>query len=143
MEALMDSRKNKLTLEKMAYLELWLKNNDLTFRPFNEVVEILKKDFNYEEMLYLLEAYLMPFEEVNDLIKLYDSKKPKMDEIKFINDLGKSYNALPKTVISRIKHARGVAKVFNKNKEIIFECQSDFDEARQIAIKEKSIFNRH
>lgn len=139
----MDSRKNKLTLEKMAYLELWLKNNDLTFRPFNEVVEILKKDFSYEEMLYLLEAYLMPFEEVNDLIKLYDTEKPKMDEIKFINDLGKSYNALPKTVISRIKHVRGVAKVFNKNKEIIFESQSDFDEARQIAIKEKSIFNRH
>lgn len=139
----MDSRKNKLTLEKMAYLELWLKNNDLTFRPFNEVVEILKKDFSYEEMLYLLEAYLMPFEEVNDLIKLYDIKKPKMDEIKFINDLGKSYNALPKTVISRIKHVRGVAKVFNKNKEMILESQSDFDEARQIAIKEKSIFNRH
>lgn len=139
----MDSRKNKLTLEKMAYLELWLKNNDLTFRPFNEVVEILKKDFSYEEMLYLLEAYLMPFEEVNDLIKLYDTKKPKMDEIKFINDLGKSYNALPKTVISRIKHVRGVAKVFNKNKEMILESQSDFDEARQIAIKEKSIFNRH
>lgn len=139
----MDSRKNKLTLEKMAYLELWLKNNDLTFRPFNEVVEILKKDFSYEEMLYLLEAYLMPFEEVNDLIKLYDTEKPKMDEIKFINDLGKSYNALPKTVISRIKHVRGVAKVFNKNKEMILESQSDFDEARQIAIKEKSIFNRH
>lgn len=139
----MDSRKNKLTLEKMAYLELWLKNNDLTFRPFNEVVEILKENFSYEEMLYLLEAYLMPFEEVNDLIKLYDTKKPKMDEIKFINDLGKSYNALPKTVISRIKHVRGVAKVFNKNKEMILESQSDFDEARQIAIKEKSIFNRH
>lgn len=139
----MDSRKNKLTLEKMAYLELWLKNNDLTFRPFNEVVEILKKDFSYEEMLYLLEAYLMPFEEVNDLIKLYDTKKPKMDEIKFINDLGKSYNALPKTVISRIKHVRGVAKVFNKNKEMILVSQSDFDEARQIAVKEKSIFNRH
>lgn len=139
----MDSRKNKLTLEKMAYLELWLKNNDLTFRPFNEVVEILKKDFNYEEMLYLLEAYLMPFEEVNDLIKLYDNKKPKMDEIKFINDLGKSYNALPKTVISRIKHVRGVAKVFNKNKEMILEAQGNFDEARQIIVKEKSIFNRH
>lgn len=66
-----------------------------------------------------------------------------MDEIKFINDLGKSYNALPKTVISRIKHVRGVAKVFNKNKEMILESQSDFDEARQIAVKEKSIFNRH
>lgn len=139
----MNSKKNKLTVEKMAYLELWLKKNDLTFGPFNEVVEILKSNFSYEEMLYLLEAYLMPFGEVNVLLKLYDTKKPKMDELKFINDFSKSYNALPETVISRIKHVRSITKFFNKNKEMILEAQGNFDEARQIIVKEKSIFKRH
>lgn len=139
----MNSKENKLTVEKMAYLEVWLKKNDLTFRPFNEVVEILKSNFSYEEMLYLLEAYLMPFGEVNVLLKLYDTKKPKMDELKFINDFSKSYNALPETVISRIKHVRSITKFFNKNKEMILEAQGNFDEARQIIVKEKSIFKRH
>lgn len=111
--------KDELSIERKAYLELWLKFNDLTFKPHTEVIDIIESYFETEERDYLLNAHSMPFDELRSLLKYYDTAKPKLDEIKFISDLRKSYNATTETVIARIRDVRQIDNFFEEKKKTI------------------------
>ena len=55
---------------------------------------------------YILEAYLMPFDEISKEIERYDNSKPRLDELLFIKELCKRYNVDRKAIIERIQNIR-------------------------------------
>jgi len=59
---------------------------------------------------YILEAYQIPIEEISKEIKRYDSSRPKLDEIKFVNELCKKYDVDRKTIIQRIQNVRRISR---------------------------------
>ena len=44
----------------------------------------------------------MPYQEILDAIKWYDSKKPYVDELKLVQDLSQKYNLRPVSHQSRL-----------------------------------------
>ena len=54
--------------------------------------EMISEIRTIEESEYLYEVYLMPIEEISKEIKRYDSSHPRLDELKFVNDLCERYN---------------------------------------------------
>lgn len=79
-----------------------------------EAVSIAISDFGKGNYHYLIEAYLMPIDEITSEIERYDSSNPKLDEIKFISELSKRYNVDRKAIIERIRDVR----MINKSKEL-------------------------
>lgn len=59
---------------------------------------------------YLTAAYVMPYEKMLAELELYDSSKPKMDELKFIHDLQKKYEQEDDAVVRRIREVRRLEK---------------------------------
>lgn len=59
----------------------------------------------------------MPLNEITEMIFIYDNVWPKIDELKFINDLCKKYNATFKTIIERIQSVRKIINYQQKVKE--------------------------
>lgn len=75
-----------------------------------EAISILIK--NHGDCLnYILEAYLMPFDEIDKEIERYDNSKPRLDEILFIKELCVRYNVDRKAIIERIQNVRSMNRV--------------------------------
>lgn len=64
---------------------------------------------------YIIEASLMPIEEITREIESYDSSSPKLDELKFVYELCKKYNVDRKAVIERIQNVRRINKHAKQN----------------------------
>lgn len=60
---------------------------------------------------YILEAYLMPFDEIDKEIERYDNSKPRLDELLFIKGLCVRYNVDRKAIIERIQNVRSMNRV--------------------------------
>ena len=60
-------------------------------------------------------AVAMPREEVEEAIAEYDSSTPKMDELKFVQDLANKYNVRRSDVILRIQYVRRMKKTVDQN----------------------------
>lgn len=60
---------------------------------------------------YILEAYLMPFDEINKEIERYDNSRPRLDELLFIKELCDRYNVDRKAIIERIQNVRMINRV--------------------------------
>lgn len=60
---------------------------------------------------YIIEAYLMPFDEISKDIERYDNSNPILDELLFIKELCNRYNVDRKTIIERIQNVRMINKV--------------------------------
>lgn len=72
------------------------------------LTDMILKIRTIEESEYLYETYLMPIEEISKEIKRYDSSHPKLDEIRFVNELCKKYDVDRKTVVKRIQNVRRI-----------------------------------
>ena len=75
-----------------------------------EAVTILMDEEKEIDANYIIEAYLMPINEITKEIEKYDSSKPKLDEVKFVDELCKRYNVDRKAIIERIRNVRKINK---------------------------------
>lgn len=57
---------------------------------------------------YILEAYQMPIEQISRAIKMYDSSSPKLDAVKFVDDLCERYGVDRETIVKRIQNVRRI-----------------------------------
>ena len=80
------------------------------------LTDMILKVKTIEESEYLYEAYLMPIEEISKEIKRYDSSSPRLDELKFVNDLCKRYNVDRRTIVKRIQNVRTVNRYLKLKK---------------------------
>lgn len=60
------------------------------------------------DMEYFNRACLIPLEEISKEVDRYDSSSPKLDELKFVDDLSKKYNVEIFMIIRRIKDVRKI-----------------------------------
>ena len=60
-------------------------------------------------------AIAMPRKEVEEAITMYDTSSPKMDELKFVQDLADKYNVRRSDVIVRIQYVRRMKKAVERN----------------------------
>ena len=63
----------------------------------------------------LILAYNIPKAEIQEDIKAYDNSRPKMDAVKFADDLADKYGVERDWVVKRIQHVRMMNK-FESNK---------------------------
>ena len=66
------------------------------------------------DMEYFNRACLIPLEEISKEVERYDSSSPKLDELKFVDDLSKKYNVEIFMIIRRIKDVRKINKFKQK-----------------------------
>lgn len=64
---------------------------------------------------YILEAYQMPIEQISRAIKMYDSSSPKLDAVKFVDDLCERYGVDRETIVKRIQNVRRINKYLKEN----------------------------
>lgn len=82
--------------------------------------DMISKIKTIEESEYLFEVYQMPIEEISKEIKRYDSSYPRLDELKFVNDLCKRYNVERRTIVKRIQNVRRVNRYLKeKDKTLV------------------------
>ena len=89
----------------------------------NELKELVNEGKTREEAIsiliekhgnclnYILEAYLMPFDEINKEIDRYDNSRPRLDEVLFVKELCERYNVDRKAIIERIQDVRSMNKI--------------------------------
>ena len=82
----------------------------------------LNNKLSIPELVYYIEAIKMPYQEILDAIKLYDSKKPYADELKLVQDLSQKYNVEREDIIKRIQDVRILNKYIQEN---LIEHQSE------------------
>ena len=84
-------------------LETIIKSADFTKISMSEFIDMYKDNLNIEDIIYLVDAYLMPKNEIEEALTIYRNNKPKMDELKFVEDLSKKYGVDIDTIIRRIQ----------------------------------------
>lgn len=62
---------------------------------------------------YMTAAYIMPKEQIQNVLNTYDNNKPKMDELVFIRSLQERYEQTETAVIRRIREVRRLSKAPN------------------------------
>lgn len=83
-----------------------------------EFLSYIRKKYTNEECAYLKNAYIMPISEIEMYLDIYDSGRPKLDELKFISDLEEHYHVPQKAIIHRIQEVRKIRKVKKDIKEM-------------------------
>lgn len=63
-----------------------------------------------QEINYATAATILKYKEMKEFILKYDNSKPKMDELKFVQDICRIYGQEATTVIRRIKEVRMLMK---------------------------------
>ena len=87
---------------------------------------------SYSDWQYFNKACFLPFDEIESELIKYDKSSPKMDELRFVNDLSKKYNVDIETIISRIKEIRQIVRLEkNINREskfnvLAYPCNRSF-----------------
>lgn len=71
-----------------------------------EAISILIEKHGQNSLNYIIEAYLMPFDEINKEIERYDNSKPRLDAVLFVKELCVRYNVDRKAIIERIQNVR-------------------------------------
>ena len=75
-------------------------------------------------------AIVMPKKEIEVALEEYDSSHPKMDAVKFVNELAKKYDVKRNDVILRIQYVRRINRVMpdkteQRRKEIISKLKGE------------------
>lgn len=113
--------------DKLSKLSIMQSDNKLTERTLNILFTKLRYEdddnLSLKDLEYLVDAYLMPFDEINKHIDRYDSSHPKLDAMKFVNELASTYNVDKDKIIRRIQEVRNINKVIkleqnNKTKRL-------------------------
>lgn len=76
-----------------------------------EATSIMFQKYGQDNFNYIIETYLMPFNEISKEIERFDSSNPRLDELLFIKELCNRYNVDRKTIIERIQNVRMINKV--------------------------------
>jgi len=105
---------DNISVERMIELENWLIDNYSVDADINDTYSFFLSNFYYEEANYLLDAYLVPFHELNKLISDYD-KEFKPDEIKFVNNLLNKYGISEKRLFRRIMQIRIIQNYYKNH----------------------------
>ena len=63
-----------------------------------------------QKINYMTAAFIMRYDKIEPRIREYDESKPKMDELKFINDLSQEFNQPSTVVIRRIQEIRRIRR---------------------------------
>lgn len=95
---------SKISSERMLELEKILKECISKKKPFTEIA----KKYKLEESLYLLYAYKMPIDSINNELIWYDTNK--VNPILFINSLMEKYGVTKDEVIIRVQEIRRINK---------------------------------
>lgn len=93
----------KKTTYSYMELENWLEENKNTEASIDEILNFFTKKFSVEDIIYLIDAYRIPKEEIEYYLMLYRTSKPKYDEVDFIYNLSKLYKTDERTIIRRIQ----------------------------------------
>lgn len=104
-----------ISIERAIELESWLIYNYKFGMDASEFSKILKKNFNDEEIKYLLLAYSLPFFEIKDSIEFFDSLNHQINLVSFIISIVKKYDVTSKMVTKRIGDVRRIIDFFNNN----------------------------
>ena len=101
------TKRQELDIERMIYLENYIKENENNIMTFNEFIKTIS-NFTEEERTYIITAKLLPKTDFTEVIAYYDGQKfpIQVDEITFINNLSKKYSIDKNTVIKRIRQVR-------------------------------------
>jgi len=114
--------------DKLSKLSITQSDNKLTERTLNILFTKLRYEdddnLSLKDLEYLVDAYLMPYDEINKHIDRYDSSHPKLDAMKFIDELVSTYNVDKDKIIRRIQEVRNINKVIkleqnNKTKRLM------------------------
>lgn len=81
------------------------------------VLKLIEEGYSLEEISYLCRAILMPLKELAEFIEIYDTSRPRVDELKFVDDLCQKYHTDKKTLTARIREVRRINK-FRKESEV-------------------------
>ena len=68
-----------------------------------------------QKINYMAAALCMNCEKIESHIQLYDNSRPKMDELKFVNDLCREFNQPRAVVIRRIQEVRRIKRQKEKS----------------------------
>jgi len=107
-----------LSIEEKIELESKLTDLLNSGKTREDAVILLMKGMTFEECVYILSAYMMPYDEIKDEINRYDVSKPKLDEIKFVNDLNRKYKCHKRVIIDRIQDVRKITQYKEENQYV-------------------------
>ena len=87
---------------------------------YSKNIELLEgNQLTVEDWEYFNIACIISFEEILIELSKYDISSPKMDEIKFIEDLMKKYDVRKDIICARIRQVRNMNKVLLDSKVVL------------------------
>lgn len=102
----------KKSIEIKRKLEIEDKLEELKIKS---IVDLANEGYSLEELNYILRAILMPLNEMSEYIEIYDTSRPRIDELEFVCKLCSKYQTDSKTLISRIREVRRINNYRNIN----------------------------
>ena len=96
---------NELTTKRKYELEQTIESNN------DEFIEI-DKSLSLSELIYLVEAFKMPYQEILDFVNDYDSKR--YNAVIFTNYLAEKYGVSRENIIKRVQDVRKISN-YTKN----------------------------
>ena len=124
---------SKLPIEQLINLEIWLMKNYPEQIHGDDLQMYFSEFFSEIEVDYLMNACIMPYININEELQMYDTTKPKLDELKFIKDLQTKYNVDEKQIITRIRTIRSINKYLIKHHKNV--DQSEINEFKKLVLK--------
>lgn len=96
-------------------IEKWIEETDLQNTSSKELLQMFVEEFDITDIIYLIDAYRMPKNEIEEALDIYDNSKIPLDEISFVNHLATKYSVDIATIIRRIQEVRYIKKVEKKS----------------------------
>lgn len=112
---------NELTTKIKYELEQTIESNN------DEFIEI-DKSLSLSELIYLVEAFKMPYQEILDFVNDYDSKR--YNAVIFTNYLAEKYGVSRENIIKRVQDVRKISnytKNINSTKKISLKKKNKAD----------------
>lgn len=116
------TRRNIYLEDKLSKLNITKTDNKLNERELNILFTKLRYEddetLSLKDLEYLVNAYLMPFDEIEKAIERYDSSFPSLDELLFVRELAEHYNVDRHKIIKRIQEVRKINEL-KKREEVV------------------------
>lgn len=77
---------------------------------FERKVRGKTQDEHEQNINYMAASYSMPFVQMREAIRRYDSSSPKMDELVFVHELCQQYGQERESVLRRIREVKRIAR---------------------------------
>ena len=100
---------NELTTKRKYELEQTIESNN------DEFIEI-DKSLSLSELIYLVEAFKMPYQEILDFVNDYDSKR--YNAVIFADYLAEKYGVSRENIIKRVQDVRKISNYTKNIKDI-------------------------